>query len=83
MERIDPDHLIRKTPFVGGEPFPGKLVEMVYRPEAAETSFAIYENSAVGYRPSFPIGNSEGLVPYSAKNNLIRNGIVLFPSEAT
>src|SRR5712671_6187726 len=82
MERIDPDHIIRKSPFVGGEPIPGTLVEMVYRPETSETTFAIYEDSAVRYAPSLPIGNNEGLTPYSANNTLVKNRIVLFPSEA-
>jgi hypothetical protein len=80
MERIDSNHTIRKTPFVGGEPIPGTLVEMVYRLKPAETTFAICENGAVRYAPLLPIGNNEGLIPYSANNTLVKNRIVLFPS---
>src|SRR5688572_29543288 len=72
----------RRLPFVGGEPTAGTVVEMVYRAEASETVFAIYQDKKVEYAPSFSVDDRETLVPYSANNNLIRNKIILFPSEA-
>src|SRR5688572_21486402 len=83
MEKIDPNHIIRRIPFVGGEPAPGSVVEMVYRPAKAETTFAICEKRKVRYEPTFPAGANEAYIPYSPNNNLLRNRIVLFPSEAT
>jgi hypothetical protein len=80
MEKIDSNHTIRRIPFVGGEPFPGTLVEMVYRPEKSETAFAIYEDSKVRYEPTFPAGVNEAFVPYTAQNTLVRNRIILLPS---
>jgi hypothetical protein len=82
METIDPKHTIRRTPYVGGEPIPGTLIEMVYRPETAETIFAIYKDGQVTYASQFSHRDNEAFVPYSASNNLIRNRIVLFASEA-
>ena len=61
MEKIDPNHIIRRIPFVGGEPIPGTIVEMVYRPDKSETAFAIYEKSKVRYALTFPAG-SENVV---------------------
>jgi|SRR6266850_685319 len=82
MDRIDNNHIISKIPFVGGEPVPGTVVEMVYRPENAETTFAIYENGEVRYAQTFPAGANEAFTPYSARNNLVQNRIILLPSAA-
>ncbi len=83
MDKIDPKHIIRKTHYIGGEPIPGTLVEMVYRQKTSETLFAVYKNSTVTYVPTFPARDNEAFIPFSAMNNLIKNRIVLFPSHAS
>jgi len=59
----------------------GSLVEMVYRPEENRTSFCISKDDAIGYEPSLLV-NQQRIVPYSSGNNLLRNQVVLFPSQA-
>src|SRR5256885_216754 len=82
MENNEEKNKIRRVPYVGGEPVPGTLVEMLHRPETMETLFAIYKDGEVRYAPSFTVRANEVLVPYRADNNLIKNKIVLFPSCA-
>ncbi|MBI1974313.1 MAG: hypothetical protein HYS51_00415 [Candidatus Zambryskibacteria bacterium] len=81
MEGVEKKEGPRKIPFVGGEPVTGTIVEMVYRPETAETLFAVYTGGNIRYEQVFPVSKYQTLVPYSPNNNLIRNRIVLFPSE--
>ena len=71
-----------RTAAVSAEPKPGTLVEMVYRPDEAQTAFAVWDGSAVRYEREFKIRKDQLLVPYSPMNNLIRNRVVLFPSDA-
>src|SRR5579871_6879877 len=82
MDRIDPNHTIQKTPYIGGVPTPGVLVETVYRPATFETLFAVSENGQVRYTNAVRGQNNEGYIPYSAKNTLIQNKIILLPSSA-
>jgi hypothetical protein len=83
MDQIDPKkEKVNEIPFIGGEPTPGTLVEMIYRSETAETAFAVWNETNVEYQPRFRTADRV-LRPYSSNNNLIRNRIVLFPSEAT
>jgi hypothetical protein len=59
----------------------GSLVEMVYRQEENRTSFCVFKDGAIRYEPSLLTGGQR-LVPYSPGNNLLRNEVVLFPSES-
>jgi hypothetical protein len=59
----------------------GSLVEMVYRPEESRTLFCVFRDGAIGYEPSL-LADGQRLVPYSPRNNLLSNEVVLFPSEA-
>jgi hypothetical protein len=58
----------------------GTIVETLFRPEEQRTVFCVgkgeiwhFESSLENWRPR--------LVPYSASNNLLTNGVVLLPSE--
>src|SRR5262245_10903073 len=83
MEPSNPHiNKLRKVPCVGGEPIPGTLVEMIYRPDRAETAFAVSRAGNVEYVADLLTTDHRVLIPYSATNNLIRNRIILFPSEA-
>jgi hypothetical protein len=59
----------------------GALAEMVYRREEGKTIFCMAANGEVRYEPTLLIGG-ERLVPYSPRNSLLQNDVVLFPSEA-
>jgi len=59
----------------------GGLVEMLYDPAARRTSFAVWHNDAWQEQSYVDADSSPRLVPYSATNNLVKHGIVLFPSR--
>ena len=59
----------------------GSLAEMVYRREENRTLFCISQNGTIRYEPTI-LDQGERLVPYSPRNTLLKNGVVLFPSEA-
>lgn len=58
----------------------GSLVEMVYRPDERRTAFVVWRDEEWIAVPHID-RDGVRLVPYSPRNNLITNGIVLFPSE--
>jgi hypothetical protein len=60
----------------------GSLVEMVYRPDETRTLFCISRNGEVRYETNLLV-NGQRLVPYSPRNNLLTNEVVLFPSESS
>ena len=59
----------------------GSLVEMLYRPEENRTLLCVSKNGDLRYEASLLV-NGQRLVPYSPRNNLLTNEVVLFPSEA-
>lgn len=59
----------------------GALVEMLYRPDERRTGFAVWEGDRWHVTASIPLDDATRLVPYSAENNLIKNEVVLLPSE--
>jgi hypothetical protein len=59
----------------------GSLVEMVYRPEENRTQFCLWRDGEWCYEASL-VDRGQRLVPYSPRNNLLTNEVVLFPSEA-
>jgi hypothetical protein len=59
----------------------GELVEMVYDPILKKTQFVCGGADAWGYEESVLASPTERLVPYSPTNNLVKHGVVLFPSE--
>ncbi len=58
------------------------VVEMVYRPEEHRTLFCVSKEGECRYEPNILDGDRR-LVPYSTRNNLLVNDVVLFPSEAS
>lgn len=60
----------------------GRMVELLYNARERCTRFAVWDGDKCELAANVPVGDEE-LVPYSAKNSLIRNHIVLFPSQAT
>ncbi len=58
----------------------GSLVEMLYRPEENRTLFCLSKNGEIRYEKDLLV-NSQRIVPYSPRNNLLTNEVVLFPSE--
>ncbi len=59
----------------------GSLVEMVYRPEESQTALCVYKDGNIRYESSLTRPDQR-LVPYSPRNNLLVNEVVLFPSAA-
>src|SRR5207245_11254282 len=56
----------------------GALAEMVYQEN--RTLFCVSKDGAFRYETNLLV-NSQRLVPYSPRNNLLTNEVVLFPSE--
>src|SRR5438876_7776618 len=56
----------------------GSLAEMVCR--ESRTLFCVSKDGAVRYETNLLV-NGQRLVPYSPRNNLLTNEVVLFPSE--
>lgn len=59
----------------------GRMAELLYDPVGGTTAFALWDGMKLDIASSVQIGANERLIPYSANNSLIRNGIVLFPSR--
>jgi hypothetical protein len=59
----------------------GTIVEMTFRPEQRGTLFAIYCAGRWSLQDVFDIGPDTKLVPFSPNNNLIKNEVVLLPSD--
>lgn len=58
----------------------GSLAEMVYEPAGHRTAFCVFRDGAWRSETNVVV-NGRRLVPYSPNNNLLRNEVVLFPSE--
>ena len=59
----------------------GSIVELVFRAEARLTLFAIYSSGRWTLQHQVKIENEPAIVPFSPRNNLIWNQVVLLPSE--
>src|SRR5437016_4717791 len=60
----------------------GSVVEMIYRPEERRTLFCVSKDGEYRYEPNI-LDQDRRIVPYSPRNNLLLNDVVLFPSEAS
>ncbi|HVH76567.1 MAG TPA: hypothetical protein VM755_16745 [Stellaceae bacterium] len=58
----------------------GTLIELLYRPAEGATAFAVSRAGACTIEDQVNMGG-ERLVPFSPRNNVIRNEVVLLPSE--
>ena len=79
-QRADPGGR-HKRPIVSTVLPNGSIVELVYDLEAQSTGFAVWEDGAWRIERGVAGEAGERLVPYSPRNNLIRNEVVRFPSE--
>lgn len=59
----------------------GGLAELVLDPTDRRTRFAVFAGDGVRYEAELQVAG-ERLIPYAAANNLLRHGVVLFPSAA-
>jgi hypothetical protein len=59
----------------------GGLLEMVFDPARNQTAFVIWQDSQFRVEPRFSVSPSKLLIPYSSDNNLLKNVVVLFPSQ--
>lgn len=58
----------------------GRMVELLYDGAARETRFAVWDGERYELTAKVALEGDEELIPYSAKNSLLRHNIVLFPS---
>jgi hypothetical protein len=59
----------------------GTIVEMAFQPKQRRTLFAIYSAGRWTLQDALDIGSDARLVPFSPNNNLVKNEVVLLPSE--
>lgn len=59
----------------------GRMVELVYDAIEGSTRFAVWNGEDWKFETAVVMKSHERLVPYSGSNSLIKNNIVLFPSE--
>ncbi|MBU6400345.1 MAG: hypothetical protein KGS61_08505 [Verrucomicrobia bacterium] len=59
----------------------GGILEMVHDTEAKKTRFVLWRGGKWEFQDGIVVSPVRRLVPYSPHNNLIRNDVVLFPSE--
>jgi len=78
----DPPKPDRKlgTPTISAALSDGRLVEMVFDPGEARTRFVLWQNGAWRFESAVRTSSGEQLIPYSARNNLVRKEVVLFPT---
>jgi hypothetical protein len=68
-------------PTVSGVLRDGSLIEMIYRPEERRTLLCVAKEGEIRYVTNI-LDDGQRLVPYSPENNLLKNDVVLFSSEA-
>ncbi len=59
----------------------GRILEMVFRPQEKKTAFALWNEGEWTLERSFGLNSFFHLVPYSPNNNLVKNEVVLLPSD--
>ncbi len=61
----------------------GTMVEMLYQPEEQNTTFAIYRDNQVEYANELVLNEEESLAPLPSTSDIVKNQVILLPSEAT
>jgi hypothetical protein len=59
----------------------GAILETVYQKHDRKTAFVLWRDGKWTYERGYALTPGHQLVPYSPNNNLLKNDIVLFPSE--
>lgn len=81
QQKAQSAHKQRVKPIVSAVLADGTIVETVYQPEEHRTLFVVGNERELRHETSLLV-DRERLVPYSPRNNLLRNEVVLLPSEA-
>jgi hypothetical protein len=71
----------RKRAIVSHVAADGRIIEMVYRPAELRTGFVVWDGETWRSESAVTLPRLGRIVPYSPQNNLLRNGVVLLPSE--
>jgi hypothetical protein len=71
----------RPVPTVSAVFDDGSILETLYRPGEKKTAFVLWKDGDWKLESSINVNPFERLVPYSSNNNLIKNEVVLLPSE--
>lgn len=71
----------RPVPTVSAVFDDGSILETVYQPADKKTSFVVWRDGEWKFEASLSVDLFQRLVPYSPNNNLIKNEVVLFPSQ--
>ena len=71
----------RPVPTVSAVFDDGSILEMVYRPDETRTAFILWKEGVWKVETSISVDSFQRLIPYSPNNNLIKNEVVLLPSE--
>jgi len=58
-----------------------KMVEMIFQEKQDKTQLAVFKEGSWEYRSNLQADNKIVLLPYPADYNLIKNKVILFPSE--
>jgi hypothetical protein len=80
MQKITSGTRTTKSMPVASSAIDGQLIEIVYDRKSSLTRFAIWKNGVWRAENEYISNDGSRLVPYSAKNNLIENEVILFPS---
>jgi hypothetical protein len=59
----------------------GTIVELVFQPERRRTFLAVFNAGRWTLQEGIDLGQDARLVPFSPGNNLVKNDVVLLPSE--
>lgn len=71
----------RAVPTISAVLEDGRLLEMVYRPKERRTAFAVFKEGKWDLENVVSVAPAGQLVPYSPDNNLLKNEVVLLPSQ--
>lgn len=71
----------RSVPTVSAIFDDGSILETIYQPADKKTAFVIWRDGEWKFESGVSVDSFQRLVPYSPNNNLIKNEVVLLPSE--
>lgn len=70
-----------RTPAVSWIDLDGRIIELVYDAPNGRTAFVIWDGESWLTADQVELSSGERLVPYSPQNNLIKNSVVVLPSD--
>src|SRR5690349_21615573 len=80
-EAVDPSKYKRTVPTVSAVLRDGAIIEMVCRPDERSTGFVVWRDGTWSHQQTVVVDPLNHLAPYAYENNLVKNQVVLFPSE--